>query len=276
MDLTEAGAAELVLYAVMLLGAGLVSGLLAGLFGIGGGAVLVPVLYELFGALGVDEAVRTHLAVGTSIAVIVPTSLRSFLAHRRRDVVDTRLLRAWLVPVPLGVVAAILVAASISGAGLRLIFAIIALAFALRFLAAPYIRPVASDLPRQPALGLIGGAIGFASTLMGIGGGAINNVFMTLCGRPMLQAVATSAGVGVLISVPALAGYITAGWGHDGLPPGSLGFVSLIAVGLIVPATMVTVPVGVRIAHRIDRRWLEIGFGLFLLAVATRFALSLG
>lgn len=275
MEFADATVAELLGYGALLLLAGAVSGVLAGLFGIGGGAIIVPVLYEAFGALGVDETVRTHLAVGTSIAVIVPTSIRSYLAHRSRGSADAGVLRVWRIAVPAGVVVAILLAASISGDALRGIFAIIAVAFAIRFIAAPRIRPVASDLPDEPARSLVGAGIGFVSTLMGIGGGTLNNAFMTLFGRPMLQAVATSAGVGVLISIPALAGYIVAGWQHPDLPAASVGYVSLAAWAFLVPATVFAAPVGVRIAHRIDARALEIGFGIFLILVAARFAASL-
>ena len=276
MDLANASALELIGYAALLLGSGAVAGFLAGLFGIGGGAVIVPVLYEAFGAIGVDDAVRMHLAVGTSIAVILPTSLRSFMAHYRRGAVDIELLRGWVVAVPVGVIIATVVAASISGEGLRLIFAVLAAVFAIRFLFAAQLRPVASDLPGQPARGLVGIAIGFFSTLMGIGGGTFNNAFMTLFGRSMLQAVATSAGVGVLISLPAVVGYVVAGWGDDALPPVSLGYVNFAAAALLVVATIVTAPIGVRVAHTVNRRVLEIGFGVFLLVVAVRFALSLG
>jgi uncharacterized membrane protein YfcA len=275
MDLSTASAGELIGYAALLLTSGVVAGLLAGLFGIGGGAVIVPVLYQTFIAIGVAEPVQMHLAVGTSIAIIVPTSIRSFLAHYRRGAADTALLRSWLVAIPAGVVIASLVAAFISGAGLRIIFAVLALVFGLRFLFAAYLRPIAADLPRQPVRGFVGIAIGFFSTLMGIGGGVLNNTFMTLFGRPMIQAVATSAGVGVLISVPALFGYVAAGWGDPDLPPASLGFVSLAAAALLIPTTIIAAPYGVRIAHRLDRRILEIGFGVFLLLVALRFVLSL-
>lgn len=275
MDLSAASTGELIGYLALLLASGAVAGLLAGLFGIGGGAVLVPVLYQTFIAIGVAEPVQMHLAVGTSIAVIVPTSIRSFLAHRRRGAADTALLRSWIVAVPAGVVLASVVAAVIGSAGLRAVFAVLALVFGLRFLVFTRLRPIASDLPLQPVRGIVGAAIGFFSTLMGVGGGVFNNAFMTLCGRPMLQAVATSAGVGVLISVPALFGYIAAGWGDPDLPPLSLGYVSIAAL-LLIPATILAAPFGVRIAHAIDRRLLEIGFGLFLLVVSLRFALSLG
>ncbi len=276
MGLADATFGELLGYTAALLGAGVVSGFLAGLFGIGGGAILVPVLFETFGALGVADSVSTHLAVGTSIAIIVPTSIRSYLGHRRRGAADRELLRAWLWAVPAGVVAAILLASAINGEGLRGIFAVIATIMATRFALAHWLRPVAEDLPGEPARSLVGAGIGFVSTLMGIGGGAMNNAFMTLWGRPMLQAVATSAGLGVLISVPAVLGYVIAGWQHPDLPEGSLGYVSVIAWAVMVPASVFAAPLGVAVAHRLNRRTLEIAFAVFLLAVAIRFATSIG
>ena len=122
---------------------------------------------------------------------------------------------------------------------------------------------------------LVGVLIGFFSTLMGIGGGILNNTFMTLFGRPIHQAVATSAGVGVLISIPGVFGYVWAGWNDALLPPLSAGFVNLVGVALLIPISVLAAPLGVRIAHAMTRRQLETGFGLFLLFVAARFALSL-
>ena len=110
---------------------------------------------------------------------------------------------------------------------------------------------------------------------MGIGGGVLNNTFMSLYGRPMHQAVATSAGVGVLISLPGLVGYVWAGWGEPGLPPFSTGFINWIAAGLIIPMTLIMAPIGVRIAHAMSKRQLEIGFGVFLMIVAARFLYSI-
>jgi uncharacterized membrane protein YfcA len=255
--------------------AGAASGLLAGLFGIGGGAVIVPVLYQALTFLGIDESVRMHVSVGTSIGVIVPTSIRSFLAHRQRGAVDIALLRSWLVPVPLGAALAAIVAAAISGAGLRAIFAVLSVVFGLRLIFAKETWRIGGKLPGEPVRGLVGVVIGFVSTLMGIGGGILNNTFMTLFGRTMHQAVATSAGVGVLVSVPAIVGYVLAGWGNPALPAFSAGYVNLLALALLIPVSVLTAPIGVRLAHRLSRRQLEIGFGLFLLAVAARFILSL-
>ena len=204
---------DLIWFAVALAGAGAVAGLLAGLFGIGGGAILVPVFYQLFGLLHVDDAVRMHLSVGTSLAIIVPTSIRSFLAHRKRGAVDQDLLRSWLLPVPLGVFSAAVVAASVSSAGLRAIFALIAILVGVRMLLNRQHWRLGSALPSNPVRALVGWLIGLLSGLMGIGGGVLNNTFMTLYGSPVHRAVATSAGVGVLIAIPGLFGYIWAGWG---------------------------------------------------------------
>ena len=250
-------------------------GFLAGLFGIGGGAIYVPILYQTFEALGVDHAVTMHLAIGSSIAIIVPTSVRSLVAHWRKDVVDWRLLREWLVAVPLGTVAGVVFATYASSEALRGIFAVLATILGLKMLfgRVPYV--LAQDLPGLAGRSAAGFGIGLFSALMGIGGGVLNNTFMTLFNRPMIQAVATSAGVGALISIPGLAAYVVGGWADPLLPPYSIGFVSLLAVAVVTPGSLLTVPAGAALAHRLSRRQLEIGFGCFLLLVAGRFVYSL-
>ena len=185
---------ELYPFVLALIAAGIVAGFLAGLFGIGGGAVLVPVFYQMLGALGFDEAIKMHVAVGTSLAIIVPTSLQSFRKHKARGAVDMELLRSFVISVPFGVVCASLVTAYISGAGLRGIFACVALVIALRLLLARENWKLGNDIPTGWIRNVTGWIIGFFSTFMGIGGGVMNNTFMTLFGRPMHQAVATSAG----------------------------------------------------------------------------------
>jgi uncharacterized protein len=271
----DLAAGEIAAFAVAIAAAGVVSGLLAGIFGIGGGAILVPVFYQVFGLLDVDESVRMHLAVGSSLAIIVPTSLRSFQGHFARGVVDMDLLRSFVLPVPLGVALASFVAAMISSEGLRLIFACIAILVGVRLLLNRESWRIASDIPGQPWRSVVGVVIGFFSTLMGIGGGIFNNTFMTVYGRPMHQAVATSSGVGVLIAIPGTIGYVLAGWGHPDLPVASTGYVNWIAVALIIPIALIVTPYGVRIAHALSKRQLEIGFGLFMLFVAGRFFYSL-
>ena len=252
-----------------------VAGVLAGLFGIGGGAVLVPVFYQMLGILGIDEAIRMHLSVGTSLAIIVPTSIRSFLGHRAKGAVDMELLRSFVIAVPVGVILAAIVAAYLSSGMLRAIFAFFSLIIAVKLLFGKDSWKVANDIPRGIGKYVAGWFIGFFSTFMGIGGGVFNNTFMTLFGRPIHQAVATSSGVGVLISIPGMLGYIWAGWGAPGLPEISLGFVNLLMVVIIIPVTLLVAPIGVKLAHALDKRQLEIGFGIFLIAVAIRFFISL-
>lgn len=270
MEIT-ATAGELVVLALALIAAGSLAGLLAGMFGIGGGAVIVPVLVEFLNILKVEPEVQMHLAVGTSLGIIVPTSIRSVRAHLKRGMVDMTLLKSWVVAVPLGVVAASAFAASASGETLRAVFAVIAFVLGLRMLLRFERLRLGDDLPGQPWRTFIGAAIGFLSALMGIGGGVINNTFMTLCGRPIHQAVATSAGVGVLIAIPGAIGYMIAGWNAEDLPPLSIGYVNLLGVALVIPVTMLLAPVGAKLAHRLSKRHLEIGFGVFLLIVAARF-----
>jgi uncharacterized protein len=268
-------AGEIATFAAAVAAAGVVSGLLAGIFGIGGGAVLVPVFYQVFGLLGVDEIVRMHLSVGSSLAIIIPTSIRSFTGHKAKGAVDMELLRSFLIPVPIGVILASIAAAYISSAGLRIVFSAITVLVGLKLLFNRAHWRIGADIPGNPWRAIIGVVIGFFSTLMGIGGGVMNNTFMTLYGRPMHQAVATSSGVGVMIAIPGTIGYIWAGWGNPLLPIASTGYINWIAVALIIPIALIITPYGVHIAHWLKKRHLEIAFGLFCLFVSARFFISL-
>ncbi len=271
----DMGWGEIASFAVAIVASGVVSGLLAGIFGIGGGAVIVPVFYQLFGVFGVDPSVSMHLSVGSSLAIIIPTSIRSLLAHRARGAVDADLLRSFAVPVFGGAVLASIAAAYISGEGLRLIFAVFALLFGLRLLLNRDSWRLGKIIPPNPWRAVAGTVIGFFSTLMGIGGGIMNNTFMTLYGRPIHQAVATSSGVGMLIAIPGTIGYIWAGWANPSLPLASTGYVNWITVALVTPTALLITPYGVRIAHALSKRTLEISFGLFCLFVSARFFISL-
>ncbi len=255
--------------------AGAIAGFLAGLFGIGGGAVLVPFFYQMLGMLGVDDALRMHISVGTSLAIIVPTSFRSLAAHYARGAVDMTLLRSFVFMVPLGVICASIVTAYISGAGLRGVFALIASIIAAKLLFGKENWKLGGEIPPNPLRAFVGWLIGFLSTFMGIGGGVFNNTFMTLYGRAIHQSVATSSGVGVLISIPGVFGYLWAGWGVEGLPPFSLGFVNLLMVAIVVPVTLIAAPYGVKAAHILSKRQLEVALGLFLVVVSIRFFVSL-
>lgn len=268
--------AELALLVAALLASGAATGLLAGVFGVGGGAVIVPILYWCFGWLGVPEDIRMPLCVGSSLAIIIPTSIRSFNAHRAHGAADTSIVRAWAVPVVLGVVAGSLIARYAPANLFKAVFAAVAFVSAIRLLFGRDSWRLKGELQDGPLLKAYGLLIGVLSTLMGIGGGQLSNLFMTLYGRPIHQAIATSAGLGVLISIPGALGAIYAGWPQmDRLPPLSLGYVSLLAFALIAPVSMMMAPVGARLAHRLSKRKLETAFGIFLLLISLRFFASL-
>jgi uncharacterized membrane protein YfcA len=267
---------ELLLLAALIILAGLVTGILAGLFGIGGGALIVPVLYEVFGVLGVPEQVIFQLCVGTSLAIIVPTNIRSFLAHRARGAVMMEVVRAWTVPAIAGVAVGATIAAFAPGAVLKLAFVLLASVLAFKLLFARDHWRVSDDLPGGVGMAAYGFVIGLNSSLMGISGGSTGNMIMTLHGKPMLNAVATSAGLGVPMTIAGTLGYVLAGLPQQSLlPPLSVGFVSLIGFALMAPVASFTAPYGARLAHALSRRKLEIAFGCFLLAVCVRFLMSL-
>ncbi len=267
---------DLAFLAVSLVVAGAFTGILAGLFGVGGGAVIVPVLYEIFRIIGVPEDVRMPLCVGTSLAIIIPTSIRSFNAHRAKGLVDLDILKIWAVPVVLGVVAGSYIARFAPPDLFKIVFVVVAVASAMRLLFASDRWQFGTEMPGKVLMSVYGAVIGVLSALMGIGGGQLSSLFMTFYGRPIHQAVATSSGLGVLISIPGALGFIYAGWPKMAvLPPLSLGYVSLIGFILFIPTSIWTAPIGARLAHRLSKRRLEVTFGIFLLVVAGRFIWSL-
>ena len=258
------------------MGAGVVTGLLAGLFGIGGGAVIVPVLFEVFRILGVPEAVRMQLCIGTSMAIIVPTALRSYWAHRAKGLVIPEVLRSWALPAVVGVAVGSIAAAIAPPGVFELTFVLIAGIIAAKLLAGREDWVLAHQLPGRTAMYGWGFLIGLASSLMGISGGSLGTMMLTLCGKPLHNAVATSAGIGVPITVAGTLGYVLAGLPHHTqLPALSVGFVSVIGVVLIAPISSYVAPFGARLAHALPRRWLEVAFGSFLLIAAARFLAAL-
>ena len=275
MDVIITEAPELLSMLLALLAAGAAIGFLAGLFGIGGGAISVPVFYQVFGVIGIGDDVRMPLAVGTSLAVIIPTSFVSARAHLRRGTVDTDLLRLWVVPVILGVVLGAVVARFADPWVFKVVFVGVAGLNAAKLLLGGQGWRVKDGLPGKTALRIYGGVTGLLSALMGIGGGAITNLILTLHGVPIHRAVSTGAGMGVLIALPATLGYVFAGWGKDGLPLDATGYVSWLTFLATVPTTLITARAGVTLAHRLSRRSLETAFGVFLLAVSARFLLDL-
>lgn len=258
-----------------LLGAGIATGLLAGIFGVGGGAIIVPVLYEVFRLLGVPEEVRMQLCIGTSLAIIVPTSISSFRAHLAKGAVDMDVLKIWALPTLAGVLLGGYLAPSAPPSVFKLVFVAVASTLAVRLLFGNDNWRLADSLPGKVAMRAYGFGIGVASALMGVGGGAMSNFVLALYGGKIHRSIATSAGLGVIISVPGMIAYMIGGWPKmELLPPLSLGFVSLIGVALMIPATILAAPWGVKIAHAMPKRRLEMAFGIFLAVVAGRFLVS--
>jgi uncharacterized membrane protein YfcA len=269
-------ASELLLLAALIVAAGVVTGVLAGLFGIGGGALIVPVLYEVFRVLGVPDEVRFQLCVGTSIAIIVPTNVLSFRTHFDKGAVMMEVVRTWALPSVVGVAAGSAIAAFAPAAVLKLCFVLIGGLIAGKLLLGRDSWQLADELPGRAAMAAYGALIGLAASLMGISGGSISNMILTLYGKPIHKAVATSAGLGVPITIAGTIGYVLAGLPQQALmPPLSLGFVSLIGFALMAPVSSLTAPYGARLAHALSKRRLEIAFGCFLLTVCVRFVVSL-
>lgn len=258
-----------------LIAAGAAIGFLAGLFGVGGGAISVPVFFEIFGTLGYAPEVAMPVAVGTSLAVIVPTSISSALGHHKRGTLDLEILRLWALPVLLGVATGSVIASFAAPAVFQLAFACVASLIALKFLTGGVGWKLRDRLPGPLVMSAGGAGIGLISSIMGIGGGALSTMFLTIFGAPIHRAIATSAGVGALISIPGTVGYVLAGLGREGLPPASLGFVSLAAFAVCIPTSLMTTRMGVALAHKLSRRALERAFGAFLVLVAARFIYAL-
>ncbi|MEZ5816655.1 MAG: sulfite exporter TauE/SafE family protein [Hyphomicrobiaceae bacterium] len=265
----------LALTAAALAAAGFLSGFLAGLLGIGGGAVVVITLYEAFRWMGVDEAVRMHLATGTSLAIIAPTTLRSFLAHRARGIADLSFVKRMAVPVIIGVVIGSLVARNSGGSVLKWVWVVMGSFLAVRMFLGRDDWRLGPDIPDSYVVEAYGVALGAISTLMSIGGGAYVVILMTLYGRTLHQAVATSSGFGPLIAIPGLVGFMWAGWGTAGVPPGTIGYVSLLGAALAIPTGLVAAPLGAKVSHGLSKRRLELAFGFFMTFVVIRFFASL-
>jgi len=267
---------EIALLALWIVAAGVLVGILAGLFGIGGGAIIVPVLYEVFRVLGVPEEIRIQACIGTSLAIIVPTTVRSYLGHKKKGSVIPEVVRIWALPAIAGVAIGSVTASFAPAFVFKVAFLVFVSFIAIRMLFGGERWKLGDQLPGRGMLAIYGLITGLFSSLVGVSGGAISNAVLTLYGRPMHQAVGTSAGVGVPITIAGTIGYMLAGWPHMAqLPPFSVGYVSLVGLVLMAPASSYTTSYGVRLAHWLPRRKLEIAFGVFLILVALRFAASM-
>jgi uncharacterized membrane protein YfcA len=269
-------ASELAMLAALIVAGALVTGFLAGLFGVGGGGVIVPVLYEVFRVMQVPDDVRMQLCVGTSLAIIIPTSIRSFRAHRARRDLPVEILRSWALPITLGVIVGGLIAAVAPASIFKVAFVVIALTIGAKFLFGRESWKLGDTLPGPFLMNVYGLIIGLYSALMGVGGGSVSNAILVFYGQPIHAAVGIASGIGVLISIVGTISFMIAGWPHQAMMPAlSVGFVSLIGFVLMAPITAYAAPLGARLAHALPKRQLEIAFGVFLWLVALRFIVSL-
>jgi uncharacterized membrane protein YfcA len=265
---------ELLVLLPLLLFCGAAAGVLAGLLGIGGGIVIVPLLYHVYAGLGVGVDLAMPLAVGTSLSTIVLTSLVSVRSHHRRGAVDWALAGHWGPFILLGVLIGTGLAHGISGLALKRLFGGLLIAAALHMLLTSLHTPRLADrLPARPLQALLAVLVGGLSSLLGLGGGTIGVPLLNLFSVPMHRAVATAAVFGFTISVPATIGYVLSGWGHTGLPTASTGYVNWLAFAALVPATMLFAPLGVRLCHSLHVSQLKRAFALFLLLVGLKMVL---
>jgi uncharacterized membrane protein YfcA len=261
--------------AAVMAATGLVSGTLAGLLGVGGGIVIVPVLFNVFPFLSIPEAIQMKLAVGTSLATIIPTSIQSARKHHARGAMDVPLLKAMIPSLIIGVAIGTVIAIWVKGSTLTAVFAVIALLVALNMGFTGVDARLRESFPTGILRQVLGVFIGGVSAMMGIGGGTVGVPLMNMFGTPIRSAVATASAFGIVIAIPATIGFIYAGWGDPLLPPASLGYVNLIGFALIVPSSMLATPWGVHLAHTIPPLALKRAFAVFLAITSIRMIYSL-
>lgn len=247
------------------------AGFLAGLLGIGGGLVLVPGLYFVFNLLDYQSDAIMHLAVGTSLATICATSLSSARAHYKKGSVRFDLVKKIGLGMIIGVGVGTFVASAVSGLWLQIFFAVTLVVLAGLMRVNPEKIKMFNDVPSQPWSGLAGVFIGVVSTLMGIGGAALNVPYMTLNNVPIHKAIGSAATMGLLIAIPGAIGFLIIGQGHTaGFPPLTIGYINLIALMVIIPVTVVFAPIGVHVAHRFSTKKLRSVFSIFMIIIALR------
>lgn len=254
-------------FALAMLATGAVSGVMAGLLGIGGGAIIVPVLATALAIMGFDADVVQHVAVGTSLAVIIPTGLASARAHYKRGAVDTKILKLWAPVILIATLAGGLMARWYSGDVLRIVFGVMAIFIAANIVL-PFQQRLVGHLHSSPITHRIFAAIvGYISALMGVGGGSLSVPTIAAFGATMHVAVGTGAAIGVFIAISGTIGFIVSGWGVPNLPPLSIGYINLIALVFIGVMATLFAPLGAALAHRLQQRTLKLVFAAFLVLV---------
>jgi len=263
--------AELVNLLFVLAVAAAGAGFMAGLLGVGGGIVMVPALYYAFTVLDFDIVTRMHLSVGTSLAIIIPTSIISTMTHKEYDAVDFKMVRSFGVFILVGVIGGTFLAVNLKTPALVLFFSIFALMVGLFFI---FLREKLVDNPKQISAlvkNISGVIIGFISVPLGIGGGSLMVPFMRTFGYDIRKSIGTAAAVGFLIAVTGTITMITGGKIIDNVnTPYSVGYINLLGFAVFVPVTMVMARIGAKVVHKIDKKLLSKIFGIFLILVSIR------
>ena len=259
---------ELAESTMILLLAGSLAGIMAGMLGIGGGMILVPLLVFVFDLMKVSEALIPHLAIGTSLTTIVVTSLSSAKAHLKRGSFDKELLNYSIMPTTLGAGFGGLLAGSISGMVLVMIFGFMAVVVSVRMMMPSKIHNENHQEPNRFLIGNLTGLTGMISAMVGIGGGAMNVPLLNMMGIKIHQAVGTSASIGFMIALPGAIGFIVSGWEKPNLPEFSFGFIHWLAALCICLMTAIFAPLGATISHKLNAKKLKQVFGIFLMVVA--------
>jgi uncharacterized membrane protein YfcA len=259
---------HVLMYGALLLAAGAASAFAGGLFGIGGGVLRIPIFLYLFPLFGATPEVTMHMAAGTSLALGIPTGFQSALRQHKSGNLDTHFLRTWIPSLVVGVLIGIVAARFLSGQTLTLIFAITMLLAAIEMTALPASLTLAKSVPGHPIRDLIAGLIGTTSTMIGISGGTFITPTLTILNYPIHRAIAIAAASAAAISAVGAAGSIFNGLHVSGRSSFSLGYVDYLAVGVMLPAILVTAPLGVKLGNRLSDKWLRRIFGIFLMAVA--------
>lgn len=254
---------------------GAVGGFLSGLLGVGGGLIFVPALLFTLTAYHVAPDVAMHVAVATSLALVLVTGATSAFWHHKKGSVDFKILKSWGPAVVLGVAAGTYLASCVNGASLKQVFAAVALLIAAYMAVSK--EPQEEKGHRVPVLAqrLVAGSIGGISSLIGVGGAMLSIPFMAYVGVPMRKSVGTGGALAFIIAFPGIFGYILAGLQHpQGLPPYSLGYVNVLALAAIVPVSMILSPFGVHVSHKMSRTTLRRIFAGVLLLVSLRMLTS--
>ena len=266
---------ELWLLIPLLLATGVFAGVLAGLLGVGGGIIIVPILFHLFHGFGVETSLAMPLAVGTSLATIVLTSIVSARNHYAKGGVDMTLVKAWMWPVLIGVVIGAFAPAVIDGARVKTVFGIMLVIVSLHMLASSRWKlELFKVLPSRPMQSLLAVIVGGLSALLGIGGGTLMVPLLTIFAFPIHRAVSTASVFGLIISVPATFVYIFTGWNMSNPPPFSTGYVNWVAFAILVPMTMWFAPLGVKLAYKLNVPQLKRAFAIFLCLVGFKMVLT--